>query len=63
MPIQTAGIGINFPVTEAVPVNNIPFEGVLMVIIPYAPNLVAIAVLSERCSEAVPAFDPGKTPK
>ena len=61
--IQTAGIGINLPVTDAVPVNKMPPFAVLITMIPLAPHFVAIAVFSERCNPFVPAFEPGKTPK
>ena len=63
LPTHTAGMGINFPVTEAVPVNNTPLGGVLMMMIPLAPYCVANAVFSERCKEGVPTFELGKTPK
>ena len=63
LPTQTAGIGINFPVTEAVPVRSTPLGGVLITIIPFAPYLVAMAVFSERCKPGVPGLEPGKTPK
>ncbi|MNR43730.1 hypothetical protein D3C85_1623840 [compost metagenome] len=62
-PIQTAGIGISFPVTEAVPVSSTPFFTPLIMMIPLAPYLVAIAAFSERCREGVFAGDPGKTPR
>ena len=48
LPIQTAGMGMSLPVTEAVPVSKIPPVAVLITMIPLAPCLVAMAVFSER---------------
>ena len=56
-------MGINLPVTDAVPVSKTPLGGVLITIIPLAPYLVAMAVFSERCKRGVPGLEPGHTPK